>query len=633
MPVVNCPIEDCTYATPDVEAVVIAALLTTHATIHNTQYNANSQRAAVEKVKRPTVSSAGNSEDWTYFQSRWKEYVEATQVTGKDRILQLLECCDEQLRKDLSRSTTGSLTSKTEEEVLTFMRTLAVREENIMVARATLNSMKQDRDEAIRSFGARLRGQAAVCKYITQCPHCEEEVTYTDCILRDVLIQGIEDPEIQLELLGNSNQDMPLEEVFSFIEAKEAGKRSASRLLQSQGAASSVSSYRRNKREALKRQETAPQANKNKTCSYCGRKGHGQYANANDRKKDCPAYGHMCRHCSREHHFESVCRSKMKADNNDNDGNTTAEGAIFDLLCTISTTIHQGRKTIALDHHVYRQLSDSWVKQASKPQPFVKLNLEIAPEDYNQLGFSSYLSRSIKERFSQPKSISVSAMADTGCQSCLTGIKVIYRLGLKDKDLIPVRMKMHAANNQGINILGAVILRISGRDSHGKVIETHQITYVTDNSDKLFISKEACISLGMIPESFPTIGEVRGSMTNSAADSKEPNHQSTQNISQECSCPKRTLPPPLPKDIPYPPIEENREKLKQWILDYYKSSTFNTCEHQPLPHMEGPPLKLMIIPNSEPVAFHTPIPVLTGGIILKVQDIYAGGWSKIWSKI
>jgi hypothetical protein len=35
-----------------------------------------------------------------------------------------------------------------------------------------------------------------------------------------------------------------------------------------------------------------------------------------------------------------------------------------------------------------------------------------------------------------------------------------------------------------------------------------QMTYVTDNSDKLFISREACIALGMIFDSFPIIGEI-----------------------------------------------------------------------------------------------------------------------------
>ena len=56
-------------------------------------------------------------------------------------------------------------------------------------------------------------------------------------------------------------------------------------------------------------------------------------------------------------------------------------------------------------------------------------------------------------------------------------------------------------------------------------------------------------------------------------------------------------------------LEENMEKLKKFLVETYTSSTFNTCEHQPLPMMQGPPLKLMIDPKAKPVAFHKPISV------------------------
>ena len=70
-------------------------------------------------------------------------------------------------------------------------------------------------------------------------------------------------------------------------------------------------------------------------------------------------------------------------------------------------------------------------------------------------------------------------------------------------------MRMHAANNQGIKILGATILRISGKDEEGRISENQQMTYVTDNSDNLFISREACIDLGIITYSFFIVGEVK----------------------------------------------------------------------------------------------------------------------------
>ena len=51
-------------------------------------------------------------------------------------------------------------------------------------------------------------------------------------------------------------------------------------------------------------------------------------------------------------------------------------------------------------------------------------------------------------------------------------------------ELIQVNMKMHAANNKGVMILGATILRISVKDDQGRHVETRQMTYVTDNSDR-----------------------------------------------------------------------------------------------------------------------------------------------------
>ena len=74
--------------------------------------------------------------------------------------------------------------------------------------------MRQDRDETVRSYGARLRGQADICKFLIKCPGCDTNVNYTLAIMRDVLTRGISDPEIQLDLFGNKNQDMMLEEVF-----------------------------------------------------------------------------------------------------------------------------------------------------------------------------------------------------------------------------------------------------------------------------------------------------------------------------------------------------------------------------------------------------------------------------------
>ncbi|XP_071177635.1 uncharacterized protein [Mytilus edulis] len=594
MPAVQCPIPGCDYVTDDLDAAIVAVLITVHSTTHAP---GPVTAANVEKVKRPVISTAGTSEEWAYFESRWSDYVEATKIAGRDKVVQLLECCDEQLRKDLTRSAGGSLTNKPVQEVLAAIKKLAVREENTMVARVTLHNMRQDRDEPVRSFCARLRGQAGVCKFFIQCPTCNTDVNYTDTIIRDVLARGISDPEIQLDLLGDKNQDMTLEEVTQFVEAKDSGKRSASRLLDSQTVQAASSSYKKAKQTAVR--------DKNEVCTYCGKKGHGKSAPARLRKSDCPAYGHKCGYCNREHHFEKVCRSKEKSKTGTATHNTDdCEGAVFDSLCSISSDSYKiNGRTLAIDHHLYDNLSDTWISKASQPQPFVNLVLRILPEDYEAFGFNMT---------KRTNTVAISAMADTGCQSCLNGIKVIHRLGINQTELIPVNMKMHAANNKGITILGATTLRISDRDDQGRHVETRQMTYVTDNSDKLFISREACIALRMISDSFPTIGEIDDTQQTLGT---ENSHNITNNIGSvnsldtTCNCPQRKLPAPMPRNVPYPATEDNLEKIKQFLMDYYKSSTFNTCDHQPLPLMDGPPMRLMVDPEAEPVAHHTPVPV------------------------
>ena len=158
-------------------------------------------------MKRPVISSAGTPEDWNYFLSRWNDYVEATKVTGEDEVLQLLECCDEELRRYVTRMAGGSLTNNTAEEALAAIRTLAVREESPMVSRAALYAMHQDRDEPVRTFAARARGQARTCKFTQDCPQCSTAVDFTDTMIRDVVTRGLDDQEIQQDLLGDRNEE------------------------------------------------------------------------------------------------------------------------------------------------------------------------------------------------------------------------------------------------------------------------------------------------------------------------------------------------------------------------------------------------------------------------------------------
>ena len=155
-------------------------------------------------------------------------------------------------------------------------------------------------------------------------------------------------------------------------------------------------------------------------------------------------------------------------------------------------------------------------------------------------------------------------MADTGCQSCLASMKSVCLLGIRARDLIPVTMKMYTACNDSIKILGATILRFSGTSPSGASLETRQLTYITHDSDKVFLSREACKELGMISEQFPTIGETP--TTHPSAQSAI-THDTTDSPIPPYKCPKRQMPPSKPTQLPYPANEANRQHLQQWLLN------------------------------------------------------------------
>ena len=336
MPAIPCShAPECTYTTdPGASVSEAITLLQMHEKAKHTQQVPTSSSLKADKVRRPTITGGGSSEDWQYFVTRWEEYASATKLADKDKVLQLLECCDEQLRRDLTRAAGGTLSAKPMSEVMEAIHKLAVREENTMVARFTLHQMVQEVDEPVRNFGARIKGQANICKYNTKCSNCDHSMEYTDEILRDILVRGLADTEIQLSLLGDKNQDMGLEEMYKFVESKESGKRSVDKLTQAIGANALRSSSYKKEKSVLPKNSTTPsqrqKVNPDEVCSYCGQKGHGKRAPLSVRTSVCPAYGNKCKGCNKNNHYKSMCKSSSKPITQEE------SGAIFDQYARLA---------------------------------------------------------------------------------------------------------------------------------------------------------------------------------------------------------------------------------------------------------------------------------------------------------
>ena len=174
-----------------------------------------------------------------------------------------------------------------------------------------------------------------------------------------------------MDLLGDKNQDMTLEQALKFDEAKEAGKRSASRLLlychkqQMQWLAVRTSG-RRNRRQG-------PHHLRIKILAHiAGRKGTGKNSPTRIRRAECPAFSTNCNHpLWQRSRFWAVCRRKTGAKSTKSTGR---EDAIFDTLCQVTST--DSAKHATLDHHVFDQTTEEWLRKRSKSQPYIRFEDE-----------------------------------------------------------------------------------------------------------------------------------------------------------------------------------------------------------------------------------------------------------------
>ena len=607
MSIIKCPIPGCDYEIGDeVPNDCKNTVLQLHLQYHQSEA---AQPAKAEKLKRPCLSIDNSTEEWNYFVSRWENYKQATGLTAPNTTTQLIECCDETLRKDLTRVHQMSLYKLNEEDLLKAIKRLAVQEENILVARYKLHGLKQDSEEPIRSYVARLRGQANVCKLTATCPMCNfTEVDFSDQLIRDTITRGIYDDDIRLNLLSDQNQDMSLEEAILYIEAKESGKKSANRLADTiMSSSAATSRYKKNK-----------QSSHLTKCGYCGKANHG--TSYKERQRSCPAFRHSCGSCGIVGHFDLMCRRKfLKKEtqqthqrDNDESSASVAENAIFDVLCVCNSEsfapstsssqkehfgtaqrIYTDQCAVNLDHFIFSSSKNVWERRRSDPQPTLIVKV--------QLSLSSYKFFNIPIPSVAPI-VEVTAIADTGCQSCLAGMNVLYLLGLKPNDLIQCSMRMNSVNSKPISIEGALLLNIKSTEAS---CNTKQLVYFTNQCKRFYLNKHACIELGIISKDFPSVNQAVTVSTSEIISAQA----NTIPALTSCNCPERQLPPPLPKRLPFPPTEQNRERLEKYLLQYYSASTFNTCTHRPLPMMKGKPLRLAIKDDASPVAYHRPIPV------------------------
>ena len=605
----NCQLDGCEYVTPEglqTQDAVLKAL-DIHLRFHelmkrepNVDNGDRRRKNIAEKLVRPTINDDATEADWEFFLTKWKIYVSAAGLAGEDLVFQLWNCPSESLQRQLHDL--GYRVVSSEVELLNAIKKLAVKKHNNVVKVIEFLAITQTEEEKISSLSSRISGKARLCDFSITCHghcgtcnvDCNEKIDFTSKMEAFQMIRSLLDGEMQEKILGETlEKELTYEEVVKLAQNIESAKLSSGIIMKTGAETNKIS----------EEQMTTPTLER---CGFCGYQHEGG-RDRESRKKFCRAWNSSCNKCKGRGHFARVCRSKKpQANVIDDDGESKSEEAALSFqLYNISK-----EKMIAQLSHTGIDEFGRWAKIKVEDHPEVFVSMEADKSGYDQM---------MKNVVLKPEKLKVfntSGLVDSGAQMVVIGLKHLYGMGLTKKDLIPVNMKISAANSGGLKLLGGVFLKIYGYSSSGKKWQTRQMAYCADGCDRLFLSKTACIELGILEQNFPKIGRFDAEVN--CLDKDVDEDESTPRVfsgkcepyvnmdgDEVCSCPRRVLPPnpPSREDVNIEFTEENSEKLRDWIINYYSPSTFNQCNTQPLPLMKrSPPMSLMIDPKAKPMS-------------------------------
>ena len=358
---------------------------------------------------------------------------------------QLTNCPNDSLRNALYKALGDRIDDINVTDLMKEIEELAVvRQSNNVNTLAMINA-KQERDEPVRQFVARLRGLAAVCDLTETCT-LSKKVSAVDKWVRLSLIGGLNDEDTKQEVLSRVDE-MTLDATVTFVEPRETD-RSATKILGGKMSSTVVN----------QEQERVDQ----RSCTYCGKKGHGRRANFETRKANYPAHGQTCTKCQRQDHFAAVCKSgkEEKTDENKSDAKKTGASTNNVTLNRMNMTLKSGKISQVsqstqnqmkkqqnmkkLRHEIWDEEIGRYKKSELPEEPTIKLRMCVdimaykSHQPYVQLAVREDWYANLGPNRQQKDVIMETSIADTGAQCFIIGSNHLLGLGL-DVSSLPRR--------------------------------------------------------------------------------------------------------------------------------------------------------------------------------------------------
>ena len=395
------------------QTILAASLKTALAAVGS---SASDEKPRVKCPERPVIDLGCSETNWAFFLDEWNLYKRRASLTPGQLSDELRTCCSKELRKNLFDFVGSStLSSLGEEDLLKQIKSSAVIGKNKAVHRKEFYEFQQAPDEPVNRFVANLRAKAERCNFTQSCTAngCHQTNSYADQMVKDQMIYGLADKDIQQEVLSKDKQLSTFKQTYDLIEAYELGKLAKSQL--DHRSSSEVNAFRNQQQLSSEKQAT--------TCSGCGSADH----NGQPRERECPAWGERCWKCGKFNHFGRVCQqghsddTKPKRSNEKPSYGAAISWDDYDnentswFLAFRSEQAPNVNNNHTLPHVEWN--GETFVE--AKPSPLPSIEVKITPLlEFHEQFFSQKFQTDIR------KSVAV-AFTDTCAETCVAGAGVV----------------------------------------------------------------------------------------------------------------------------------------------------------------------------------------------------------------
>ena len=561
--------------------------------------NETTSTKATVNAQLTTLTSEMTQAQYRHFENDWRACKQLLRLQPQQVVPYLYNACDQTVRNTITNAHPDFL-NKTEEEALKTIKQIVTHKINPAVHRKTFTSLIQG-DQSIQQFVVKLRSAAVECSYQCPNPACQYDLSETN--IRDQLIAGLANSILQTEILAKADQLQTLDAVITHAEAFETACRAQNALTNdtdnnniygihgegrnfNENPQNNRGNNRRNRRrnnnnnnQRTNRDEVPSNRNRSeqyrsdnnpelhhdgptrghKPCSGCGSTEHGA-PGSNNRSTLCPAWGHDCLGCGKPNHFAEVCRDRVETVRS------------FSLVSLVKSTADDD------DNSVYD------VQSTNSKEGMISADIKVGH---------------INARKRPTKTMDI--YPDSGADITLGGTKHLEELGYTVAQLIPTKKRIKVVGGGTLPCLGWLMAEftIDG------MFTTRQPLYIVEGVQRIFFSKTAMIATNILSPWYPHPMPPHTFTSNNVNASKQSSlcHLSDQPLTTG----DRRLPPKRPAKIPYAATEENIPALKQFLLQQFRDSAFDTTA--PFPVLNAKPGHIFLNPDAIPHARHTFIPV------------------------